>query len=768
MLSFLCVALVGLAGGSTAAGKDGSTKRALDGAGTISSFAGQGDGATDGLSWAGMSVAADSSGNVYIAADSVIRRVDASTGAVSVVAGDGTDGYSGDGGPATSAELSGASAIAVDSSGNLFIADSGNAAIREVAASTGDISTIAGDGSFGFAGDGGPATSAEFSWVYGVTVDSAGNVYVDDSGNCEIRKIDASDGTINDYAGNATCGDDGDGGAATNAELGEQIYALAVDGSNNLYISDSGNDRIRKVDASTGTISTVVGTGDSTWAEGDGGPATGAPLCCVSGIAFDSNGNLYVASWDAVISKVDVSDGTIHTVAGNWQNGDDGNGGLATDAEIADATALAFGGGSLYFAQDTNNYIRKISDIENAPVVDDVWPTLAPGSGISISGSPQVGSVLTIAPATWEGSPTPTITHSWMSCDPDGTNCTTIDGATDATYTVTSDDLGHVLEAVEIASNQFGGDAPTNTDGTVSAPTAAVGSATSTSPPTVAGTFEDGQTLTADPGTWSGDPTSFAYQWQRCPDGGTCSDITGATSATYATVDDDVSAELQVDVTATNAYGSTSATSGATVHVRVAHYSHSSSACSDSDIEDPVNLLIDYPRVMYLYDPGGGTLDYTAGPTGARAAAAIAQYLWNGGLGSNDSWHDYGSNGGCVDQATWATNSEASGNHVRFWISTQGRRPTGAAHHDFWCDELGGHSSNEWIESAETLAGFFDGFVDNHDVQANPYWTIYQDRPYTMHDKCGQDVPDDGYTQELDFSNSPVLYTDGPGGGGLP
>lgn len=290
-----------------------------------------------------------------------------------------------------------------------------------------------------------------------------------------------------------------------------------------------------------------------------------------------------------------------------------------------------------------------------------------------------------------------------------------------------------------------------------------------TAAPSITGDDEDGQTLTADPGTWTGSPSSYSYQWQRCPDSGSCSAIAGATASTYTLLDEDVSNELQVAVTATNSYGSTAATSSSTPHVRVAHYSHSTSACT-SDIEDPVNLLIDYPRVIYtqFYDVGVGydTYDWTSGPTGGYAAAAIAQDLWNEGLGSTDSYHDYGSNGGCVDQNAYATDSTTSGHHVRFWVSTEGRRPTGAAHHDFLCNTE--HSSDQWIESAEALANFMATYVDYNGYQPGPMWTDYQDRPYTTIDKCGEQVPDDGYTQEIDFRADNVMHISGNGGGGLP
>jgi hypothetical protein len=127
--------------------------------------------------------------------------------------------------------------------------------------------------------------------------------------------------------------------------------------------------------------------------------------------------------------------------------------------------------------------------------------------------------------------------------------------------------------------------------------------------------------------------------------------------------------------------------------------------------------------------------------------------------GSNDSWYDFGSNGGCVNQNVWATSSPplGEGHHVRFWISTQGRRPVGAAHHDFPCGLTGGHSSDKWIDSAQDLGYFFYNFDDLNGYHPYPVLAAYMGRPYTVTAKCNTDVPDDGITQELDFRYSNVL-----------
>ena len=208
--------------------------------------------------WDPQGVAVDGAGNLFIA-DSLndrIRKVDAS-GTITTVAGTGELGFSGDGGPATSARLSRPNDVAVDGAGNLFIADSGNNRIRKVDA-TGTISTVAGTGRTG-GGDGGPAVQAQLHGPSGVAVDGAGNVFIADRYNYRIRKVDSA-GVITTVAGTGVRGSSGDGGPATSARL-SGAEGVAVDGAGNVYIADEGNDRIRKVD-SAGVITTVAGTGE--------------------------------------------------------------------------------------------------------------------------------------------------------------------------------------------------------------------------------------------------------------------------------------------------------------------------------------------------------------------------------------------------------------------------------------------------------------------------------------------------------------------------
>ena len=250
---------------------------------------------------------------------------------ITTVAGSGTAGHGGDGGAATSAGLS-ASGVAVDAVGNLYIADSGNSRIRKVDAVMGIITTVAGNGIAGYSGDGGAATSAQLSpHLQGIVVDAAGNLYIADAGNNRIRKVTAATGVIITVAGNGTTGYSGDGGAATSAELGNS-YGVAVDAAGNLYIADNGNSRIRKVDAVTSIITTVAGNGIAGYT-GDGGAATSAELDHPQGVGVDAAGNLYIVDNDR-IRKVNAATGAITTVAGSGIAGYSGDGGAATSASL--------------------------------------------------------------------------------------------------------------------------------------------------------------------------------------------------------------------------------------------------------------------------------------------------------------------------------------------------------------------------------------------------------------------------------------------------
>jgi formylglycine-generating enzyme required for sulfatase activity/sugar lactone lactonase YvrE len=336
--------------------------------GLITTFAGNrtvlasGDGGP--ATSAGMStfgVAVDASGNVFIADsyNNLVRKVSAD-GIVTTVAGNGTQGFSGDGGPATSAALNFPVAVAVDASGNLFIADLSNNRVRKISAS-GTISTVAGNGAAqggrgGSTGDGGPATSASLNFPSGVAVDASGNLFIADLYNYRVRKVSAG-GTITTVAGNGAAGYSGDGGPAASAKLTEP-YGLALDASGNLFIADYGNTRVRKVSAS-GTITTVAGNGNVGFS-GDGGPAASAELNYPKGIAVDASGDLFIAdSGNNVIREVSAG-GVIRTVAGNGNFGFSGDGGPAVSAELQFPVGVAVDASGDVFIADYNSVIREV------------------------------------------------------------------------------------------------------------------------------------------------------------------------------------------------------------------------------------------------------------------------------------------------------------------------------------------------------------------------------------------------------------------------
>jgi len=263
----------------------------------VSGYSGDGGAATAAEFKNPAGVAVDASGNIYIAdaSNNRIRKVNTGN-IITTIAGNGFGtgtsfgGYSGDGGPATAAELNFPTGVAVDDSGNLFIADYFNHRIRKVN-TLGIISTVAGDSIGAYSGDGGPATAAELHAPLGIAVDASGNIFITDNGNSRIRKVNSL-GIISTVAGDGTPGYSGDGGVATAAEL-LYPFGLTVDASGNLFIADYYNNVIRQVDTS-GIISTVAGN-DTAGYSGDKGAATAAELFNPSGIAVDTWGNLFIA-----------------------------------------------------------------------------------------------------------------------------------------------------------------------------------------------------------------------------------------------------------------------------------------------------------------------------------------------------------------------------------------------------------------------------------------------------------------------------------------
>lgn len=281
----------------------------------------------------------------------------AQTFTISTVAGDGIPGYSGDNGPAVQAAVFALSGLGLDRAGNLLIADTANCRIRRVA--NGIITTVAGNGTCDFAGDGGPAISAELQYPRGVAMDAAGNLYIADTGNARVRKV-GLDGIITTIAGDGNLNYSGDGGPAILSEFHDP-WSIAIDAAGNLFVVDRSNQRVRKIGID-GNVNTVAGNGNQAWA-GDGGPATAASLYVPDGVALDSAGNIYIVeAQSASVRKVNLQ-GIIQTVAGQGTAfGFGGDGGPATLALLNDPQGVAVDlAGNIFIADEDNQRIREVT-----------------------------------------------------------------------------------------------------------------------------------------------------------------------------------------------------------------------------------------------------------------------------------------------------------------------------------------------------------------------------------------------------------------------
>ena len=347
--------------------------------GTISTFAGTGTAGFSGdnspaigaqLNSPGR-VEVDSNGNVYISdtANNRVRKV-TPDGTITTVAGGGALAPSptGDNGPAVNAELNQPRAIIFDPAGNLYIADSGNNRVRKVG-TDGIITTIAGNGTPGNTGDGGPAINAQLNNPNGLAFDPAGNLYIADAYNFKVRRVDPS-GVITTYAGTGLPGSGGDGGPASGATL-RQPYALAEDAAGNLYISDFSGQTIRRIDRTSGVITTFAGASVPGFS-GDGGPATAAQLYGPTGMAFDSTGNLYFTDlYNQRVRKIDRS-GIITTVAGDGTTSYTNDGQLSLNAGIGSPIDVAIdAAGLMYIAQRDFNVVRVVALAQPSQIIID-------------------------------------------------------------------------------------------------------------------------------------------------------------------------------------------------------------------------------------------------------------------------------------------------------------------------------------------------------------------------------------------------------------
>jgi len=395
---------------------------------TVLPFSGDGGPAVNAGMTGPIGVAVDSAGNIYLAdaGNNRIRKVSAS-GIMSTFAGDGAYAFGGDGGPATRASLFTPTAVAVDAAGNVYIADTVNHRVRKVN-TAGIISTVAGNGNPSFSGDGGQAASASLTGPAGVALDSAGNLYIADLGNSRIRKVNTA-GIISTIAGSLLAGFSGDGGPATSARLFAPA-GVAVDTAGNVYILEAGNatgfgNRIRKV-TTAGIISTIAGNGTRGFS-GDGGPAGSAvinPFSSHAGMAVDGAGNLYFADVaNHRIRKISAS-GIISTVAGNGIAGFSGDGGPATTAGLNNPNDVAVdSAGNIYIADTTNLRLRKVGPAGQPPGPGVCLPSIVNGASLQPGVSPSSW-------ATIQGCVFASSVETWDNFIVDGRLPTTLGGVT--------------------------------------------------------------------------------------------------------------------------------------------------------------------------------------------------------------------------------------------------------------------------------------------------------------------------------------------------
>jgi sugar lactone lactonase YvrE len=333
-------------------------------------------------------VAVDGAGNVFFCdrGNNRVRKIDIA-GTITTVAGNGNPSFSGDNYPARSAAINNITGVAADGSGNLYIADKGNNRIRKVG-TDGIITTIAGNGIAGFSGDGGPATLAELNFPRGLAIDKVGNIFIADQVNCRVRKVDVN-GIITTIAGNGIFGFSGDGGPATDASFNSP-YAVATDNDGNLYIADVDNERIRKVDAS-GIITTFAGNSYYGY-HGDYVPATNTTLYEPIGVAADKYGNVFIADgWNNRIRAVG-KDGMITTVAGCDSFGYNGDGGIAVLTELFHPYGIAVNSsGDLYIGDNSNNRVRCVKQpVNNFLSTQEIYLFPNPNTGSFIVKLPSI------------------------------------------------------------------------------------------------------------------------------------------------------------------------------------------------------------------------------------------------------------------------------------------------------------------------------------------------------------------------------------------
>jgi hypothetical protein len=556
---------------------------------------------------------------------------------VYTIAGTGTAGSTGDGGAATSAKLNYPGSVALDSSGNLFIHDDSNDRIQMVPKSSGshfgqsmtadDMYTVAGvNGTSGYSGDGGIATSADIGGGEGgITLDLYGNLYIADSSNKRVRFVAAANGTyfgatrtdgdIYTIAGNGESGYSGVGGAATSAAFDESD-GVAVDSEGNVYIADYSYRRVLFVPVSSGThfaqsmtanhLYLIAGSGEAGDA-GDGGPATSASFHWLGAATVDSSGNAYVVNRysDSVrelgfapentaapaISGTVVEGQTLTASNGTWTGSTavspitytyqwqscNSSGGSCSNISGATSntyvlTSASVGDTVKVMVTATNGLASTNATASHTVVVTGATPenTTVP----AITGTPAVGEELEANNGLWTDDLPLEYSYQWRRCNTSGAECTNISGATAKHYSLVSADYDHSVVVAVTASVPSGDGGEHATAYSAHTETVQASHPSNTVLPAISGTEQDGATLTITEGTWSGFPTpTYTYQWERCNStGGSCVEISGATNQEYALIDADVGHEIKAVVTASNSESlggsSASATSNATTVIQ--------------------------------------------------------------------------------------------------------------------------------------------------------------------------------------------------------
>jgi trimeric autotransporter adhesin len=348
-------------------------------------YSGDDGAATDASFQNPTNLSTDPEGNVYVTDDNRIRKINTKTGIITRVAGTGKYGFSEDNGSATESQIL-PFAILTDANGNVIFND-GGARIRRINSNTGKITTLVGDGTLGYGGDNGTGTAARincFEAFDNIAIDKNGTLYIADRSNSRIRRLTTS-GIITTIAGNGQSGFAGDNGPAINARISSP-NGIATDRSGNIYFSDTQNHRIRRINAG-GTINTIAGNGTSGFS-GDNGPATAARLFFPASITVDEQSNLYILEGRNRVRKVDLTTGVINTIAGQDQPGFEGDGGQASQAKFDYPSNITVDRtGNIYIADQGNNRIRKIHSGSG------IITTLAGYGALGFSGDNGIGAI---------------------------------------------------------------------------------------------------------------------------------------------------------------------------------------------------------------------------------------------------------------------------------------------------------------------------------------------------------------------------------------